>query len=79
MVCKKINKILQLLIFDFLCTIVHNIIMNNLTQKQKEFFENLKNHYGLRALSSYEKIKEVFSYKSKNSIKQYIEALKKKI
>ena len=51
--------------------------MNNLTQKQKEFFENLKNHYGLKALSSYEKIKEIFGFKSKNSIKQYIEALKK--
>ena len=48
-----------------------------LTQKQKEFFENLKNHYGLKALSSYEKIKEIFGFKSKNSIKQYIEALKK--
>lgn len=51
--------------------------MNNLTQKQKEFFENLKNHYGLKALSSYEKIKELFGFKSKNSIKQYIESLKR--
>ncbi|MBR5304339.1 MAG: repressor LexA [Candidatus Gastranaerophilales bacterium] len=51
--------------------------MNNLTQKQKEFFENLKDHYGLKALSSYEKLKEKFGFKSKNSIKQYIEALKK--
>lgn len=62
---------------DFLCTNVHNIIMKNLTQKQKDFFENLKLHFGSNALSSYEKIKEIFGFKSKNSIKQYIEALKK--
>ena len=50
--------------------------MKNLTQKQKDFFENLKSHYKLKALSSYEKMKEVFGFKSKNSIKQYIEALR---
>ena len=51
--------------------------MENLTQKQKDFFENLKNHYGQNALSSYEKIKEIFGFKSKNSIKQYLEVFKK--
>ena len=51
--------------------------MNNLTQKQKEFFNNLKLHYGLKALSSFEKMREIFGFKSKNSIKQYIETLKK--
>ena len=50
--------------------------MEKLTQKQKEFFDSLKEHYGLKALSSYEKIKTTFGYKSKNSIKQYIEVLK---
>ena len=51
--------------------------MENLTQKQKDFFENLKAHFGSNALSSYEKIKDIFGFKSKNSIKQYIETLKK--
>jgi len=51
--------------------------MNNLTQKQKDFFEALKTHYQLKALSSFEKMREIFGFKSKNSIKQYIEALKK--
>ena len=50
--------------------------MKNLTQKQKIFFELLKQHYGLKALSSYEKMKGIFGFKSKNSIKQYIEVLK---
>ena len=51
--------------------------MKSLTQKQKDFFENLKLHFGSNALPSYEKIKELFGFKSKNSIKQYIETLKK--
>ncbi len=51
--------------------------MKNLTQKQKDFFETLKTHYQLKALSSFEKMREIFGFKSKNSIKQYIEALKK--
>lgn len=63
--------------FAFLCTFVHNIVMNNLTQKQKDFFVALKNQYQLKALPSFEKMKEVFNFKSKNSIKQYIEVLKK--
>ena len=51
--------------------------MENLTQKQKDFFENLKNQYYSRALPSYDNIKKTLNYKSKNSIRQYIEALKK--
>ncbi len=50
--------------------------MKKLTQKQKVFFEKLKEKYQLRALSSYEKIKNELGYKSKNSIKQYVEILK---
>lgn len=50
--------------------------MKKLTQKQKDFFEKLKERYQQRALSSYEKLKNELGYKSKNSIKQYIEILK---
>ena len=46
--------------------------MKKLTQKQKDFFEKLKERYQQRALSSYEKLKNELGYKSKNSIKQYI-------
>ena len=49
----------------------------NLTKKQKIFFNALKNKYGSKPLPSFEKLKSVFNYKSKNSIKQYFEALKK--
>ena len=49
----------------------------NLTQKQQEFFDKLQLLYQNRALASYEKIKKELGYKSKNSIKQYVEALKK--
>ena len=51
--------------------------MNTLTLKQKEFFEKLKEKYSDRALPSYDKIASAFGFKSKNSIKQYIETLKK--
>lgn len=51
--------------------------MDNLTIKQKEFFEGLREKYQNKALPSYEKIKNDFSFKSKNSIKQYVEVLKK--
>ena len=51
---------------------------NNLKLKQQDFFEKLKNQYENRALSSYEKIKEDLGYKSKNSVKQYLEILKSK-
>jgi len=49
----------------------------NLTKKQREFFNNLKEKYGYNPLPSFEKLKNVFNYKSKNSIKQYFEALRK--
>ncbi len=52
--------------------------METLTLKQNEFFEKLKENYGSFALESYEKIKNDLGYKSKNSIKQYIEILKSK-
>ena len=49
--------------------------MKNLTSKQQIFFENLKNAYSDRALPSYDKIAQTLGFKSKNSIKQYIEVL----
>jgi len=49
----------------------------NLTIKQKEIFDELKKHFGYRALASYEKIKNILGFKSKNSIKQYIEVFKR--
>lgn len=52
--------------------------METLTKKQQIFFKKLKERFYDRALSSYEKLKEEFNFKSKNSIKQYIEILKKK-
>ncbi len=48
-----------------------------LTKKQKEFFEKLKEEFGRKPLASFEKIKNSFGYKSKNSVKQYINILKK--
>lgn len=62
----------------FLCTYVHNIVMENkLTQKQKDVFNRLKDTYQNRALPSYEKLKSELEFKSKNSIKQYFEIFKK--
>ena len=54
------------------------ITMETLTKKQKIFFEKLKESYSNRALASYEVLKNEFNFKSKNSIKQYIEVLVKK-
>ena len=51
--------------------------IKTLTQKQKDFFNSLKEHYGTKALSSYEKIKNIFGFKSKNSVKQYLEILQR--
>ena len=51
---------------------------NELTERQKTFFEKLSGVFNQRALPSYETIKNIFGYKSKNSIKQYIEVLKNK-
>lgn len=57
------------------CTYMENF---NLTLKQEKFFENLKELYGSKALASYGVMKEKFGFKSKNSIKQYIEVLRSK-
>lgn len=67
----------------FLCTSVHNVAMKdwlekNLTKKQFDFFMQLKEVYQTLALPSYEKIKQDLGYKSKNSIRQYLEILKEK-
>ncbi len=51
---------------------------NELTERQREFFEKLKEFFSTKALPSYETIKNEFGYKSKNSIKQYVEILKNK-
>lgn len=53
-------------------------IIENLTIKQKEFLQKLQENYSNLALPSYEQIKKDLNFKSKNSIKQYIEALKSK-
>ena len=50
--------------------------MKNLTQKQREFFEHLKESYGKDALPSLENIRQDFNFKSRNSVAQYINALK---
>ncbi len=52
--------------------------LENLTQKQSDFFNSLKEIYQNRALPSYDKIKKDLGFKSKNSIKQYLEVLKAK-
>ncbi len=51
--------------------------MKNLTVKQQIFFEKLKENYSNRALPSYDKIASDMRFKSKNSVKQYIEVLKR--
>lgn len=50
--------------------------MESLTQKQKEFFERLKQFYGREPLPSFEKIAEDFGFKHKNSVWQYFNRLK---
>jgi len=52
--------------------------MNDLTVKQRNFFEKLKDKYSSYALASFETIKKDLGYKSKNSIKQYIKVLEEK-
>ena len=49
----------------------------NLTKKQKVFFDNLKEKYGSKVLPSFEKLKVAFCFKSKNSIRQYFDVFKK--
>ena len=53
-------------------------IIENLTIKQKEFLQKLQENYSNLALPSYEQIKKDLNFKSKNSIKQYIEVLRSK-
>lgn len=48
-----------------------------LTTKQQQFFDKLKETYSNLALPSYSKIATALNFKSKNSVKQYIEILKK--
>ena len=52
--------------------------MKDLTLKQNQFFEALKENYGKDALPSLSAIKELLGYKSKNSVAQYFNVLKKK-
>lgn len=52
--------------------------MEDLSKKQKDFFLTLKEEYRTNAMPSFEKLKEKFNFKSKNSIKQYFEVLLKK-
>ena len=47
-----------------------------LTDKQKQFFENLKQTYGQSALPSFEIIAKEFGFKHKNSVWQYFNKLK---
>lgn len=47
----------------------------NLTKKQIDFFEKLKENFSSKPLPSFEKLKDLFEFKSKNSIKQYFDAL----
>lgn len=49
---------------------------NNLSDKQKSFFENLKKAYGKEPLPSFEKIAQAFGFKHKNSVWQYFKKLK---
>lgn len=47
-----------------------------LSEKQKNFFENLKKAYGKEPLPSFEKIAQAFGFKHKNSVWQYFKKLK---
>lgn len=47
-----------------------------LTQKQKEFFEKLKQQYGKDVLPSFETIAQQFGFKHKNSVWQYFNKFK---
>lgn len=52
------------------------MLNENLSQKQKNFFENLKKMYGKEPLPSFEKIAKAFGFKHKNSVWQYFNKLK---
>lgn len=47
-----------------------------LTEKQKKFFEKLKETYGKEILPSFDKIAQKFGFKHKNSVWQYFKKLK---
>lgn len=47
-----------------------------LTEKQKTFFENLKDTYGIEALPSFDIIAKEFGFKHKNSVWQYFNKFK---
>ncbi len=51
--------------------------MEQMTQKQKDFFDILKKTYGSNPLPSLENIKNELGFKSKNSIAQYFSLFKK--
>jgi len=55
-----------------------NELKQDLTPKQQKFFDILKEKYSSYALSSFEKLRNELGYKSKNSIKQYINVLEEK-
>jgi len=50
-----------------------------LTNKQKEFFEKLKERYGQQPLPSFEIIAKEFGFKHKNSVWQYFNKLKENL
>ena len=52
------------------------MLNENLSEKQKNFFENLKKAYGKEPLPSFEKIANEFGFKHKNSVWQYFKNLK---
>ena len=52
------------------------MLNENLSEKQKTFFENLKKTYGKEPLPSFEKIAQTFGFKHKNSVWQYFKKLK---
>ncbi len=47
-----------------------------ITDKQKHFFEKLKERYGSQSLPSFEIIAKDFGFKHKNSVWQYFNKLK---
>jgi len=57
---------------------MNEIEYEKITKKQKEFFEKLKSEFASKPFASFDKIKELFGYKSKNSIKQYFDVFLEK-
>ncbi len=52
------------------------MLNQNLSEKQKNFFDNLKKLYGKEPLPSFEKIAQDCGFKHKNSVWQYFKKLK---